>query len=254
MPADATRGLLLDLDGTLYQDGAALPGAVAAVRALQDRYRVGFLTNTTSRSRAAVASKLRDLGFEVAPEEIVSPPALAGARLRQEGATARLFVAEAARDDFAGVEDAPHPHYVVLGDLGEAWTFERLNEAFQLAMNGAKLLALGKTRYWRRDGALHLDAGPFVAALEYATGQTAAVLGKPDATFFQRGAALIGCAPEHVVVVGDDVETDVRAAIRAGMRGVLVQTGKYRPGDEGGNPPPTALIPSIADLEAHCFM
>lgn len=249
-----SSAFLFDLDGTLYQDGQSLPGAVEAVRRLRERAPIGFLTNTTSQSRRAVAVKLQSFGFEAAPGEVISPPALAGERLRAEGATARLFVADAAREDFEGVNDAAHPDFVVIGDLGAAWTFERLNEAFRLAMDGARLLALGKTRYWRKDAALYLDAGPFVAAIEYATGQTAEVLGKPDPAFFRCGAELFPCRPADVAVIGDDAETDVRAAIRAGLRGVLVQTGKYRAGDEHGDPAPDEVVPSIAHFEARCFM
>lgn len=244
-------GLLLDLDGTLYEDHRPLPGAVEAVA----RWRAAglalrFVTNTTSKSRAVVAERLHEMGFAAEVGEIHSPPAVAGAWLRREGASAALFIPEATRPDFKGVrEDTRAPDYVVLGDLGDDWTFGRLNEAFRLAHAGARLLALGRTRYWQAQGALALDVGPIVAALEYATGQEALTLGKPAPAFFLQAVDDLGLDPGRVAVVGDDAETDVRAALRAGLRAVLVRTGKYRPGDEHGEPAPTRVVDSVADLE-----
>jgi HAD superfamily hydrolase (TIGR01458 family) len=116
----------------------------------------------------------------------------------------------------------------VLGDLGEGWDFSTLNRAFRQVMDGALLLALQKNHYWLTPEGLTLDAGPFVAALEYASGREAAVVGKPSPAFFELAAASLGCDKEHIAVVGDDVEADVAGAQAAGMLGVLVRTGKFR--------------------------
>ena len=245
------RGLLLDLDGTLYQQGEALPGAVEVVRALEtDGFPFRYLTNTTSKSRAAVAEKLRRLGFPAAEGQIVSPPFVAGRFLRERGARALLLLPDAAKADFTGIaEDADRPDFVVLGDLGTAWTFERLNRAFRLVQDGAGLIALGRTRYWATDGGLQLDAGPFVAALEYATGREALTLGKPAEAFFHEAVADLGLAPERVALIGDDAVTDVQAAQRAGLRGVLVRTGKFRPGDLAGHTAaPDLVLDSVSAL------
>ncbi|MDX1419616.1 MAG: TIGR01458 family HAD-type hydrolase [Rubricoccaceae bacterium] len=249
MPLDAIRGVLLDLDGTLYQDGALLPGAREAVARLRRRYAVRFVTNTTSKSRAAVVETLAGFGIEAAAGDVVSPPAVAGARLRAAGETAALFLPEPAQADFDGVrQDDEAPDWVVVGDLGEGWDFDTLNRAFRLLLGGARLLALGRTRYWRAPDGLRLDAGPFVAALEAATGQTAVTVGKPAPAFFHAACNALGLAPEAVAIVGDDAETDVRAAQAAGLRGVLVRTGKFREADLDGLPAPHRVVGSIADL------
>lgn len=244
------RGLLLDLDGTLYRSGGALPGAVEAVRALEALgVPFRFVTNTTSKSRAAVARKLAGMGFPATEAMVFSPPHAAGRLLRARGASACLLVPEATRPDFHDVpEDEERPDVVVIGDLGTGWTFERLNRAFQLVHAGAGLLALGRTRYWQTDEGLQLDVGPFVAALEYATGREAEVIGKPEPRFFLDAVAELGLEPEAVALVGDDAETDVRAAQRAGLRGVLVRTGKFRPADLDGAPPIDAVVRSVADV------
>jgi ribonucleotide monophosphatase NagD (HAD superfamily) len=79
---------------------------------------------------------------------------------------------------------------------------------------------------------LSLDAGPFVAALEYGSGKTATLVGKPSPAFFEAAARELGLPPERIAVVGDDLESDVAGARAAGMIGVAVRTGKYRPQDE----------------------
>lgn len=244
------RGLLLDLDGTLYQSGAPLPGAVTTVRALeQDGVPVRFVTNTTSKSRAAVAEKLAAMGFPASEDAIFSPPHAAGEWLRARGASAHLLVSDATRSDFDSISTNDiNPDAVVIGDLGTDWTFERLNRAFRLVHGGADLVALGRTRYWQTDSGLQLDVGPFVAALEYATGIEATVIGKPEPQFFLDAVAEVGLAPEAVALVGDDAETDVRAAQRAGLTGVLVRTGKFREADLDGDPPIDLVIDSVAEL------
>ena len=244
------KGLLLDLDGTLYQSGRPIPGAVEKLQEIRNRgIPVRFVTNTTSKSSGAVVEKLRAMGFNADIGEIHSPPVVAGALLRKESASAAFFVSDTTRSDFEGVKQTTdNPDYVVMGDLGDGWTFKRLNEAFRLVYEGARIIALGRTRYWQTRGGLQLDVGPFVSALEYATGTEAITLGKPDPRFFQDAVDALGLSAENVALVGDDAETDVRAAMRAGLKGVLVRTGKYRDGDEEGEPPPDLVIDSVADV------
>jgi HAD superfamily hydrolase (TIGR01458 family) len=120
----------------------------------------------------------------------------------------------------------------VLGDLGDEWSPRYLNEAFRYVMDGAGLVALQKGRFWQSADGLRLDAGPFVAAVEYATGQQAVVCGKPAAPFFVaiiKSLRLpVDAAPP--VMVGDDLWNDIGGAQRAGLRGWLVRTGKFREG------------------------
>jgi HAD superfamily hydrolase (TIGR01458 family) len=146
---------------------------------------------------------------------------------------------------------ADGPDAVIMGDLGEAFGFEILNRAFRMVMDGAELVALQKNRFWLTPDGLSLDAGPFVAAIEYATGRDAVVVGKPSASFFQLVLQDLGAEPDRAAMVGDDVETDVDGAMRSGLAGILVRTGKYREDfvrDSGVDP--TATVDSIADVPA----
>jgi HAD superfamily hydrolase (TIGR01458 family) len=136
-----------------------------------------------------------------------------------------------------------------MGDLGEQFGFRILNQAFRLVMDGAELVALQKNRFWLTADGLSLDAGPFVAAIEYATGKDAFVVGKPSPRFFEIVLADLGADRDSVAMAGDDIETDIGGALDAGIAAVLVRTGKYREDfvrDSGIEP--TATIDSVAEL------
>jgi HAD superfamily hydrolase (TIGR01458 family) len=135
---------------------------------------------------------------------------------------------------------------VIVGDAGEGFTYTALNAAFRLLMRGAPLLALAANRYFREADGLSLDAGPFVAALEHASSTHALLFGKPAPAFFHAAVAGLGCSPDAAVMVGDDVEADVNGAIAAGLAGILVHTGKYRPEDEKRADPRAAIVDDVS--------
>ena len=124
------------------------------------------------------------------------------------------------------------PDAVVVGFAKDAFTYRAMNQAFSLLKKGVPLIATGLTRYFEGGDGLELDAGPFVRALEFAAETTAIVLGKPSPEFFVEAAMELGLNPEECVMVGDDAVSDIGGALAAGLRGILVKTGKYRPGDE----------------------
>jgi len=238
---------LIDLDGTLYTDAGPIPGAVEAIAELRRRgVLFRFVTNTTRRSRRGLVERLRGYGVEVDPAEVFTS-VMAGVRLLRERGIQRVapFVANETLEDFddfelvGGTATAPAaapapPAAIVIGDLGDQWTPALLNQAFRYVLDGALLIALQKDRYWLGRTGLELDAGPYVAAIEYATGQQAIVCGKPEAAFYH--AALLAAAAAAPAaspapppaMIGDDLWADVAGAQRAGLQGWLVRTGKFR--------------------------
>lgn len=225
-------GLLVDLDGTLYVGGEAVPGAVEAVARLREGgVFLRFVTNTTRKPRREVCEGLVRLGFEVGEGEVITPARTAASLIGDRPCLA--LVDESLLEDLEGVNlDERSPEVVLVGDLGEGFTYGRLNGAFRHLMDGADLIALQKNRFWRREDGFALDAGPFVAALEYASGKRATVVGKPEESFFRVALEEMGVEPERAAMVGDDTESDVAGAKRMGMMGIQVKTGKYRAGDE----------------------
>ena len=250
--------LLFDMDGVLYEGDHAFSGAQEAIAWCRGQgipHR--FLTNTTSRPRRMLVKKLAAMGVEVSTEEILTPPVAASGWLQQhiEGPVA-LFVPEVTREEFTGIDIADvadnEVAAVVLGDLGTAWDFDTYNRAFRLLKGNpdAVLVGLGLTRYWQAEDGLRLDVGPFVKGLEYATGLEAVVMGKPATPFFHTALAQLGARAEETLMIGDDIRGDIEGAQRAGINGVLVRSGKFRPSDLGQAITPLAVIDSVAVLPA----
>jgi HAD superfamily hydrolase (TIGR01458 family) len=240
------RGLLVDLDGTLYVGDEPLEGAREAVGRLRSSgLALRYVTNTTRKPRRELSEHLRSLGFEIEEAEIFTP-ARAAAGLIGDRSCFPL-VDESLLEDLGEITlTQDHPDYVLVGDLGEDFVYGRLNAAFRCLVDGAELVALQKNRYWRREDGLALDAGPFVAALEYASGKSATVVGKPERSFFRLALDDLGLAPEEVAMVGDDAEADVAGAQAAGLRGIQVRTGKWRPDVEVREP--DLVLDSVAGL------
>jgi HAD superfamily hydrolase (TIGR01458 family) len=248
------RGVLLDVDGVLHDGRAPIAGAREAVAELRERTDgLAFLTNTTTRSRGGILGQLRDFGFDVADEELVTPAGIAVAACHDRGLQrVALLVSDALREDLGDLEDVAldaRPQAVLLADTGHGFDVPTLNGAFRALMDGAQLIALGHNRYYARPEGLIMDVGAWSAALEYAADTEALVVGKPSEAFFAAALDAIGVPAEQALMVGDDVEADVGGALEAGMRGVLVRTGKYRPElVESSGWRPTATVDSIADV------
>lgn len=261
MTPPSPAGLLLDLDGTVYMDDAAIPGVAGAVAALRDAgVPIRFVTNTTRVGPATLARWLEDFGIPVEPVHIFTPTVVAVDWLRGQGVRQlALLLPEDSRAGFEGFETvpfdgssdpyAPVPEAVVIGDLGAGWAFEVLNRVFRWLLNGAAFVALHRNRYWRTGGELMLDAGAFVAALEYATSREATLVGKPSRPMFEAAARSMGLGLDRLAMVGDDLQADIAGAQALGCRAWMVRTGKFRAEElETSGVEPDRVIDSAAEL------
>jgi len=246
--------LLLDIDGVLATSWQPLDGAISALDHLRDaRIPFKLLTNTTTHTRSDLAGTLNDAGFEgVGADDIVTAITGAAQYLREHHAGSKVFLlsdGDATADlDGVTLTDPGEPADVVaIGGASEAFTYDNLNHAFRLLMEGASLIGLHRNMYWKTADGLELDGGAFICGLEEATGRRATICGKPAPEFFQAALSLLGARAETTAMVGDDIVNDVLGAQSAGLKGVLVRTGKFMPEDlrKGA---PDHVIDSIADL------
>jgi phospholysine phosphohistidine inorganic pyrophosphate phosphatase len=186
-----------------------------------------------------LVERLQGYGFEVSASDVFTATLAGNLLARTAGSQCVApFVPEPALQDMTelelvgGTSNRPRgcvPQAVIVGDLGQRWSYALLQEAFEYIMAGAELIALSKDRYWWSEDRLALDAGPFVAALEFATGKSAMVAGKPSPGFYAAALQSLEVEPAgSVAMVGDDLWSDVEGAQRAGLQGWLVRTGKYR--------------------------
>ncbi len=226
------RCVFIDLSGTLHVGRTPLPGAIEAVARLRrEGYRVRFVSNTSSKSLRYLQQVLSEIGFDIALEELFTAPLVVRRHLLKHHLRPYLLVHPDLEKEFSDLPQQD-PNAVVVGCALQHFTYANLNHAFRLLKGGAQLIATGRTACFEGRDGLQLDAGPFVAALEYAAGAEALVLGKPSPAFFAAARQEFSCPLDRVTMIGDDARSDVGAALAAGMRAILVQTGKYRPGDE----------------------
>lgn len=246
------QGLLVDLDGVLYVGETPVPGAQEVIKRLvASGIPRRFLTNTTTRTATAVTNKLQRLGFDVSESEIFSPITATVQYLRGLG---RPSINPVVRDSvLPALAEFPvnneRPDYVVIGDIGAAWSYPLVNTIFAQLNAGSELIAMHKNKYFQGEEGLQVDIGAFVAGLEFVSGKQARVIGKPSRDFFEQALRSLQLSASEVAMIGDDIETDVGGGKAAGMAGILVKTGKYREGcEKNGSFPPDCLIDSISHL------
>jgi HAD superfamily hydrolase (TIGR01458 family) len=278
---DALRGvraLLLDLDGVIVAAGVAVPGSVEAIAELERRgttYRI--VTNTSLVSRATLSQFAAKLGIEIPPDRFQSALSASAAFAARVFPGEPLYVITSAdaRTEFDGqrlltYDEAARPGAraaaVIVGDSPDELTYANLNLAFRLVRDGARLIGMHRNPWWLTPDGPTLDSGAYVAGLEFAADVRAQIIGKPAPAFFSvavdalrsevtgRGDRL---RRAEIAMVGDDIQTDVLAGQRAGLRGVLVLTGKHgldvlaaAHGHGRGGREPHAVAPSLADVVA----
>jgi HAD superfamily hydrolase (TIGR01458 family) len=239
--------LLLDIDGVLAVSWEPIPGSIDTLswlRASGVPFRL--ITNTTTHTRADLATTLIAAGFDVVADEIVTAVVATASYLRaaHPGARVLLLSDGDARDDLEGVHlvgPAEPADVVVIGGACEAFTYDALNHIFRLLMEGAALVGMHRNLYWRTAEGLDLDGGAYIAGLEQAAGVTATICGKPAPTYFDAALRLLGAPASRVAMVGDDIVNDVVGAQAVGITGILVKTGKFLPTDLSKGEPDVVL-------------
>jgi HAD superfamily hydrolase (TIGR01458 family) len=227
--------ILLDVDGVLHVSGEPIPGATDAVAELRRvGHKLRFVTNNSTRPRARLAAELRDMGFELENADLQTTPGAAAREL--SGKRVLALVMEAIVADLDDLELVGHDADAVLVggcdetlEPNQVFSYMNLGRAFSEIQMGASFYCLHKNKWWQTSRGPMLDAGAFVAGLEYATGVEATVLGKPSPSYFAAALDALDAEPELTWLVTDDIEADIRGARLFGMKTALVRTGKFRP-------------------------
>ena len=245
------KGFLFDLDGVFLQSGRLLPGALETIKVLKDKsIPFRFLTNTTTKNRNTLHMMLSDIGIKCKREHIFSA-GYSGIRTIKEmgNPTCKLYISDDLKKDYKIFNlKGSNPELIVIGDY-KRWDFKMLNQAFNFVMNGAQILALHIGKYYKVDSGLRLDSGSIVKALEYSTDKEAIVVGKPSIQFFKAALDDLNLDPSEVLMIGDDLYSDIYGAQRVKVNGILVKTGKYNPEIlEMNDVKPDGFINSIGNL------
>lgn len=229
LPLTTPTALLIDLDGVIYLQEKLIPGAIETIHYIQ-RKRIPhrFVTNTSTFSRRQVLAKLAQVGIVVSPADLFTAPIAAAQYLRAvPGARCYFFASPNLREDFAGIAGVKeHPTHVVIGDVGKRFSYSSMNRVFRMVLDGAEMIALQKNRFWITPERLTLDAGAFVAALEYAMDKVARLFGKPSVEFFLQACESLQCSPTEVIMVGDDLKANIAGGGRSRVADRFRQDGE----------------------------
>lgn len=267
------RGLILDADGVIFLKGEAIAGSLEALADL-DLRRIPFrvVTNFSMAHRTTLADRLSSRhGRPIDAGRLITASSAAAAYTATHFAGRPIVVVAApdASREFDGQQVVPLAEAapgsvaaVVIGDAGDELSYRNMDVLFGLIRGGAVFLAMHRNPWWLTPKGPTLDAGAVVAGLEFATGRRATILGKPSPEPFRQALAGIRADAGRaipmgaVAMVGDDLDADVRAAQRLGLRGVLVLTGKTTRADVAGRLPgrgrraPDAIAASLAEVVA----
>ncbi|KAI6204586.1 hypothetical protein M3Y94_00692500 [Aphelenchoides besseyi] len=233
LPGGQVKGFLLDITGVLYNSspngGLVIAGSVDAVKRLYAESKVRFVSNESTSTPAKLLEKLKRLGFDIRLEDLFTPAPVAASYLNKQKLRPHLLVHKGIVDDFASC-DRQNPNCVVVGDAENNFNYENMNAAFRVLLNSERplLVSLGCGRFYQRVDGPVMDLGGFAKALVYASDSEHVIIGKPQKSYFMHAVESLGLTAAEVVMIGDDIVSDVAGAQEHGIRAVQVRTGKWR--------------------------
>jgi len=239
------KGILCDVGGVLYEGNRVIDGAIESINYLRKKYKIRFLSNSSRNTPKKIYEKLRNFGFNINKNEIFTALLAIRKYLIDHNKKAYIIATDEA---YEFLKDLEGEGSVVIADAYKNFSYDSLNEAFRKIINGAEFLATNENRYFKDNDGLSIDAGAFVKALEYSTEKTAKILGKPSCEFFAEAIEDMKLKKDEVIMIGDDIESDIIGAKKCGIKTILVKTGKFKKSDLKKTKP-DFLIDSIIDID-----
>jgi len=245
------KGIIFDIDGVLEYQGKVYPKAVRTIEALRDRgIAISFLTNSTLKSRKSCAEKLRQYGFLVYDNEVITASYATARYLKEKKPRSCWVMLEGeGLKEFQGFpKDMESPQYIVVGDNRSKFDFAHLNKALRLLLKGSSLIGMQAELTDTSLGEPELNVGSWVKMLELASGMKATYIGKPNRYVFDLTLKTMELGKNEVVMVGDQISTDIKGAKAFGIRSILIKTGEYDEKELDGCIAPDYLIDSISEV------
>jgi HAD superfamily hydrolase (TIGR01458 family) len=222
------KPLLIDLDGVLRLGKNPAPGLKEFLSFIyEEDISACIISNSTLSNADMVGKFFKDQNIELSIPIMTAADA-AYIYVNNNYKSAHAYCSEPVKSMFGKFAGKKNPEAVIIGDMGKNWDYEVMNEIFRKVFNGADLIAMQTNRYWKtpEEGYL-LDVGPFIKAIEYAAGKEAVLIGKPSPIYFTSALNILGFPPETgFVMLGDDLETDIKGALDLGSAAILIYTGK----------------------------
>ncbi|MEH0147695.1 HAD-IIA family hydrolase [Corynebacterium sp. Q4381] len=242
------------MDGVLHREGDLIPGADAFIRTLGDEdIEFMVLTNNSIQTPRDLSAKLQRLGLDI-PEERIWTSATATARFlsQQAGEASAYVIGEAglttALHEIGWILTDADPDFVVLGET-RTYSLEAVTTACNLIMNGSRFIATNPDLTGPGPSGVIPATGAVAAMITAVTGMEPYYVGKPNPVMMRTALNNIGAHSEHTVMIGDRMDTDVKAGLEAGMRTILVRTGIADDKEIARYPyRPTKVLDSVAAL------
>ncbi|OGV64439.1 MAG: hypothetical protein A2498_04245 [Lentisphaerae bacterium RIFOXYC12_FULL_60_16] len=245
------KGVIFDLDGTVYRGKEAIPGAADFIHHLRDRaIPIRFVTNRANRPAGDVCQQLTGMGLDCTPADVLTSADATAAYLKP----GRVYaIGESglieALDRHGFIRDDQSPDYVIVS-FDREFNFKKLSTAVRLISNGAQFVATNPDRALRLEHGISPGTGSLVAAVQAATGVAPLIIGKPERRIFDMVLKDMNLAGSDVIAIGDNLDTDIPAGQVVGMRTVLILTGISTRADLARAPvPPTWVVETYAELE-----
>lgn len=254
-------GFALDMDGTLYHGDRPIPGAREFINGLKEKgIPFRFVTNNSSHARGFYASRLKRLGFDIEDRDVLTST-IATVNFIRESRPGKTVYAIATPDVAQEIADSGIPMVkdgnvpdIVLLTFDTTIDYKKLNEGYQFIMGGAEFIATHPDDVCPTEYGYDVDIGPFIRLFESLTGKEAVVVGKPNRLLLDMAAVDMGISPEDVIMVGDRLSTDIRMAVDAGIRSILVLSGETdRALLEKSGMHPTWVFDSVSDIKPDCL-
>ncbi|MFW9785693.1 MAG: HAD-IIA family hydrolase [Candidatus Heimdallarchaeota archaeon] len=226
------KGILVDLDGTLYFKGNPIPGSIETVSKLKEMgIKLLFLTNTDSKTPISILKILQGYGFLIEMDEIFTP-IIALKKYLSNNLDKKSYIVstkEVVKEfkEYNIIKGSEIPDFVIISDFHDNWDVHRLNSAFKYVLKGAKLLGTqGNKYYLDQNGEPVIDTGSFVEMIANAANVIPKIFGKPSKEYFLQALEMLNLNHDEVFVIGDDINSDINGAINTNIKGILVKTGK----------------------------
>ncbi|MGA9292725.1 MAG: HAD-IIA family hydrolase [Ignavibacteriaceae bacterium] len=222
--------VLIDFDGIIRLGTKPAPDAKSFLEFLSEQKIPSYIiSNSTLKTSDDIKRFLKENEMDFGIPALTSVDAAIN-YVKNHYKKISVFCDEEIKKNFSEYIDDNYPEAVVIGDLGDKWNYETMNEIFRRVYKEADLIAMQKNKFWKPDGInLCLDAGAFISAIEYAAGKESVLIGKPSPIYFYTALELLGFnKDDHFIMIGDDIETDIQGARELGGTGILVYSGKTK--------------------------
>ena len=245
------KGFIFDIDGVLEFQGVVCKGAVRTIDSLRDSgFILRFLTNSTLKSRKSCANKLKKKGFQIFEEEVITASYATAVYLQDlNPKSCWIMLEREGMHEFKHfIHDLETPEYIVMGDFRTNFNFKNLNKALRLLLKGANFIIMIPELVDHSMGEIELNVGSWGQMLEKASGVKATYIGKPNPYMFELTLKSMNLDKSEVIMVGDQVSTDIKGAQNFGIRSILLRTGEFNERDLTSDSKPDFVLDSIQNI------